>query len=176
MIVVSIDPGLTGACAVLDQNGLRAVFDIPTMPDPLAGPKAKIRTKIDARSLVRLLRQHCPAGMAVHSVTEAIRPMSPKAEGGMNQTAQSQGSLLRTFGTVETVLECLGWAPEYAAPQTWKRFFGLIDPGLTTAQRKAKSLQCARRLYPFCPDICLAKFHNRAEAILLAHWFREVKA
>ena len=39
-IIIGIDPGLTGACAVLDHQGVRAVFDLPTMPVPGAGPKA----------------------------------------------------------------------------------------------------------------------------------------
>lgn len=176
MIVCAIDPGLTGACAVLDHNGPRAVFDLPTMPDGAVGPKAMIQRKVDGRALAKLLRQHCPAGESVHAVIEAVRLLAGKQAGGKDNTLQSQGALFGAYRTCETVLECLGWAPEYAAPQTWKRFFGLIDSELTPTQRKAKSLQCARRLYPFCPDIGLAKFHNRAEAILLAHWFREVKA
>ncbi len=173
MIVVGIDPGLSGACAVIDQNGLRALFDLPTMTDPIAGPAAKIKTKIDGRALVRLLRQHCPAGEPVRSVLEAIRPMAPKKDGGKDHTAQSQGSLLRTLGAIEAVLECLGWAPAYAPPQTWKRHFGLIEPGLKPSDRKRKSLECARRLYPHRNEIARAKDHNRAEALLIAHHFRQ---
>lgn len=176
MIVVSCDPGLTGACAVLDQNGLRAVFDIPTMPIPGAGPKAMIRSKVDARALLKLLRQHCPAGEPVRSVVESVRVMAGKAQGGKDNTVQSQGSLMRSLGAIETVLECLGWAPEYIHPQTWKRHFGLIDSDLSPTQRKAKSLACARRLYPHCAEIARAKDHNRAESILLAHHFRQVTA
>lgn len=176
MIVLALDPGLTGACAVLDHNGLRAVFDLPTMADPIAGPAAKVRNKIDGRALVKLLRQHSPAGEPVKSVLEAIRPMAPKKDGGKDHSAQSQGSLLRTLGALETVLECLGWRPEYVPPQTWKRTFGLIDSTLTTNQRKAKALACARRLYPQCSEIARAKDHNRAEALLIAHWYRETRA
>lgn len=161
---------------MLDHNGLRAVFDLPVMEDPIAGAAAKIRTKIDGRALVRLLREHCPAGEPVKAVTEAIRPMPPKRDGGKDHTAQSQGSLMRTLGTVETVLECLGWAPEYVPPQTWKRFFGLIDSDLSTTERKAKALECARRLYPQRNEIALAKHHNRGEAVLIAHWYREAKS
>ena len=171
MIVLAIDPGLSGACSVLDHNGLRAVFDLPTMPIPGVGPKAMIQNKVDGRTLVKVLRQHCPAGEPVKAVIEAVNVM-----GGKDNAVQTQGSLLRTLGAVETVLECLGWAPEYANPQTWKRFFGLIDSELTPAQRKAKALQCARRLYPQCNEIARAKDHNRAEAMLIAHWFREVRA
>lgn len=171
VIVISVDPGLTGACAVLDARGLVAVFDLPTMPIPDVGERAMVQNKVDGRTLVKLLRQHCPAGEPVKSVLEAVNVMA-----GKDNAVQTQGSLLRTLGTVETVLECLGWAPLYVQPLAWKRFFGLIDSKLTDSQRKKKSLECARRLYPGCADLRLAKFHNRAEALLIAHWFREVRA
>lgn len=171
MIVVSIDPGLSGACAVLDHKGLLAVFDLPTMQDPSVGPAAKVQTKVDGRALVRLLRHHCPAAEPVQSVVEAVRVM-----GGKDNAVQTQGSLLRTLGTVETVLECLGWPPEYANPMTWKRYFGLVDSELTATQRKTKALECARRLYPGRNEIARAKDHNRAESLLIAHWYREVRA
>lgn len=171
MIVIAIDPGLTGACAVLDRNSLRAVFDLPTMAIPDVGETAMVQNKIHGRELVRLLRQHCPAGEPVKAAIEAVNVM-----GGKDNAVQTQGSLLRTLGTVETVLECLGWPPEYANAQTWKRFFGLIDSSLSDTQRKRKALECARRLYPQCNAIARAGDHNRAEAMLIAHWFREVKA
>jgi hypothetical protein len=172
MLVLACDPGLTGACAVLDQNGLRAVFDLPTMPIPDIGPTAKVRTKIDARALVATLRQHCTAADGKPTtVIEAVGTM-----GGKNNAVQTQGSLLRTLGAIETVLEVLGWAPAYASPQTWKRHFGLLDSELKPTARKAKAMQCARRLYPGCNEIARAKDHNRAESILIAHWWRATRA
>jgi hypothetical protein len=167
MIVAAFDPGLSGACAVLDHNGLRAVFDLPRMQIPNVGPKALVKEKIDARALHKLLRAHCPAGEAVQAVVEGVMTM-----GGKNNSMQTQGSLMRTLGAIEAVLECLGWAPAYASPQTWKRSFGLIDSELTDTQRKRKALECARRLYPSCADIARAKDHNRGEAILIGHWAR----
>jgi hypothetical protein len=169
MIVVAVDPGLTGACSVIDHNGLRAVFDLPTMPIPGVGPKALVQNKVDGRALVKLLRQHCPAGEAVQAVVESVNVM-----GGKNNAVQTQGSLLRTLGAIEAVLECLGWAPQYVNPQTWKRHFGLIDSELKPAARKAKALECARRLYPDCCEIKRARDHNRAESLLIAHHYRQV--
>lgn len=166
MIVLGIDPGLSGACAVIDHNGLRAVFDLPTMPIPGVGPKALIQNKIDGRSLRSLLLKHVPPGEVVgHAVIEQVGTM-----GGKNNSVQSQGSLLRTLGAIETVAECLKFPVEYVASTKWKRFYGLIDPNLKDSQRKAASLRKARVLYPACQDIPLAGDHNRAEAILIAHW------
>lgn len=166
MIVASFDPGLTGAGAVLDHNGLRAVFDIPTMPIPGVGPKALVQRKLDAHALCRVLLEHCPAGEGKPQVViEAVGTM-----GGKNNSVQTQGSLLRTLGALEAVVECLGFPVAYVPPQTWKRFYGLIDSDLSPAARKAKALERARALYPTCADIGRAKDHNRAESILIAHW------
>ncbi len=165
MIVVSVDPGLTGACSVLDRNGLRAVFDLPTMDIPGVGPKALVKRKIDGQAFKTLLLKNCPAGEPVRAVVEGVGTM-----GGANNAVQTQGSLLRSLGAIEAVLECLGLRPVYASPQAWKRAFGLIDSKATQTERKAKALECARRLYPACREITRARDHNRAEAILLGHW------
>ncbi|APW38468.1 hypothetical protein RD110_15715 [Rhodoferax koreense] len=176
MIVVSIDPGLTGACAVLGHNGLRAVFDLPTMKIPNIGPKAMVQNKIDGRALCSLLLQHCPAAEGTPTVViEAVGTM-----GGANNAVQTQGSLLRSLGAIETVAECLKFPVVYANPQTWKRWYGLIQNGalteLTASQRtaaaKRKAMDTARALFPGCAEISRAKDHNRAESILLGHWWR----
>lgn len=172
MLFIGIDPGLRGAVSVLDHNGLRAVFDLPVMQDPIAGPNAKIQRKIDSHTLAALLLNACPASEGKPTaVIEAVATMGDK-----NNSVQSQGSLLRTLGALEAVLECLGWAPTYVRPQAWKKFYGLIDPDQTDTQRKRSSLEMARRLYPDCTDIPLALHHNRAESILLGHYGKRTMA
>lgn len=170
MIVISIDPGLTGACSIQDHNGLRAVFDLPTMPIPGVGPTAMVKTKIDGVAFKNLILKHCPAGEPVRAVIEAVITM-----GGKNNAIQTQGSLLRSLGAIETVLEVLGTKPVYAHPQTWKKTFGLIDSELNDRERKAKAMACARRLYPACKDFARVRDHNRAESALIGYWMlREV--
>lgn len=169
MLVLGIDPGLSGACAVRDHIGLRAVFDLPCMPIPDIGPKALVQRKIDGYALCKLFLKHCPTAEGKPQVViESVGTM-----GGANNAVQTQGSLLRSLGAIETVAECLNWPVTYLNPQSWKRYYGLIDPDQSTTQRKAKAMETARRLYPSCEDIGRAKDHNRAEAILLAHhWYR----
>lgn len=164
MLVVGCDPGLSGALAVLDRNGLRGVFDLPTMPIPGVGPKALVQRKIDGRALLDLLLKACPAGEARPTIAiEAVGTM-----GGANNAVQTQGSLLRSLGAIETVAECLKCEVVYVQPLVWKRAFGLIDANLSGSQRKNKALETARRCFPASTDFRLAKHHNRAEAALLA--------
>ena len=162
MIVIGIDPGLTGAVAVMDHNGVRAVFDLPTMPVPGAGPKALVKNKIDGYKLCQLLLKHCPASEGKPRVfLEKVSTM-----GGANNAVQTQGSLMRSLGAIETVVECLNFPMEQVAPQSWKKQFGI-------GSDKAKALETARKLHPeAAADLKRVRDHNRAEAILLAHFGR----
>lgn len=160
MIVIGIDPGLTGAVAVMDHNGMRAVFDLPTMPVPGVGPKAMVQNKIDGRALCQLLLKHCPASEGKPRVfLEKVSTM-----GGANNAVQTQGSLMRSLGAIESVIECLNYPMEQVAPQTWKKPFGI-------GSDKSKALETARRLHPeSLAELKRVKDHNRAEAVLLAHY------
>ncbi|MES2910592.1 MAG: hypothetical protein V4718_04340 [Pseudomonadota bacterium] len=171
MIVVGIDPGLTGACAVVSHRGLLSVFDIPKMKIPGVGPTALVQNKIDGRNLCRLLLAKCPTDESIQVCIEAVGVM-----GGANNAVQTQGSLMRSLGALETVIECLNWELEYVNSQKWKRFYGLIDSNLNDRQRKAKAMESARRLYPGSEFLNRAKDHNRGEAILIAHWRLRVAA
>lgn len=160
MIIVGIDPGLTGALAFVDSRGSCVIEDIPTVALPGNG---MVKRKVDGLALARLVRQHCPASEDAMVVCEAVRAM-----GGKNNAVQTQGSLMRTLGAIEAVFEVLRFPWQIVEPQTWKRHYGL-------GSEKGASLEVARRLYPSAP-LKLAKHHNRAEALLIAHYGQQVNA
>lgn len=157
-MIIGIDPGLTGAIAFIDSRGCVVVEDIPTVELPGNG---MVKRKVDGLALARLVRNHCPAAESATVVCEAVRAM-----GGQNNAVQTQGSLMRTLGAIEAVFEVLRFPWQIVEPQTWKRFYGL-------GADKAASMNTARTLYPTAP-LKLAKHHNRAEALLIAHYGREV--
>jgi Holliday junction resolvasome RuvABC endonuclease subunit len=154
MIAVGIDPGLTGAAAFVDSRGTCAIIDMPTVA--LSG-SGLIRRRIDGGALARALRDYCPIGEPRVVAIEAVRTM-----GGKNNAVQTQGSLMRTLGAIEAVLEVLRLSFDSVEPQVWKGFYGL-------GASKKESMQKALTLYPDAP-LRLAEHHNRAEALLIAHW------
>ncbi len=172
MKTLSFDPGLTGACSVFGDDGLKIVFDLPIMKIPDIGDGAMIQEKIDGLTLRKLILQHCPmTEEPVKAVIEAVRIVPGQT---FNNAIQTQGSLLRSLGAIEGVVESLGIRLHYVAPQEWKKFYGLIfgRSASATAITHA-SLDMARRLYPEVENIARVKDHNRAEAILIGHWFRK---
>ena len=86
-----------------------------------------------------------------------------EARGGAS--AQVMGSLMRSVGAIEAALDITGWEVDRVRPQAWKRCYGL-------GAEKYASLLKAKALYPSLADtdLRLAKHHNRAEALLLAHF------
>lgn len=155
MIAVGIDPGLTGAAAFVDSRGTCAIRDLPTVA--LSGD-GLIKRRIDGGALARILRDFCPVGEPCVVAIEAVHTIGGKA----NNAVQTQGSLMRTLGAIEAVLEVLRLQFTAVDPQTWKGFYGL------DAEKRA-AIQKALTLYPGAP-LALVKDHNKAEALLIAHW------
>lgn len=158
-ITVGCDPGLTGAIAFIDSRGSVVIEDMPTIDLPGNG---LVKRRVDGLALARMVRTHCGAAESVHVVCEAVMTM-----GGKNNAVQTQGSLMRTLGAIEAVFEVLRFPAVLVTPQAWKKHYGL-------GSDKGESLRIARELYPTAADsLRLAKHHNRAEAVLLAHYGME---
>lgn len=162
MITIGIDPGLTGCIAFVDSRGSCVLADIPTMALPGNG---LVKRKVDGLALARMVRTHCPAAESTTVVCEAVRTM-----GGKNNAVQTQGSLMRSLGAIETVFEVLRFPWQLVEPRKWKDHYGLMRAdGETESAYKRRSIDTVLRIYPMA-DITLAKHHNRAEALLIAHW------
>lgn len=157
MIVLGIDIGVTGALAAVDSRGTCSLVDLPTREIP---GKRMVRRRIDARWLMELVRQFVPPGEVALALIEDVHTMPGRAN-----SPQSQGSLMHSRGVVETVLELARLDVRAVQPATWKRWYGLIG------SEKADGIEKARALYPLAEShLKRKKDHNRADALLLAHF------
>lgn len=155
MIVVGIDPGISGALALVDHHGLRHVADMPVMPRSAGG--AFVKNQVAPAALAALLAEWLSDHdkNEVHVLVESVSAM-PK------QGVASTFSLALTAGLIEGVLAARGYSHELVRPQVWKKAMGL-----TASKDQARAR--ASRLYPEA-DIHRVKDHNRAEAILIARY------
>ena len=163
MIFIGVDPGLTGALAFIDSaTGAAAIEDIPTVA--LTG-KGLVQRRIDGQALAQVVRRHMPADETCTVVCEAVHAM-----GG--NSMQTMGSLLRSLGAIEAVFDVLRHPAAMVTPQTWQRLYGLAgkkakrEPGTVP-----EAIRIARELYPDAAQLLQrVKDHNRAEALLIAHY------
>ena len=154
MIALGIDPGLTGAVALVDATGRCRVEQLPTVALSGAG---MVKRRIDGHKLGQQVRSWCPVGDRVVVAIEALRTV-----GWRGNAAQTQDSLMRTVGAIEGVLDMLRLPFRSVEPQVWKGFYGI-------GASKREALHKALVLYPDAPVRLMAD-HNKAEALLIAHW------
>lgn len=156
MIILGIDLGLDGAIARLEHRG---VVDIADMPTFAHSGKGMVKRSVAPVELLATLRRMVTPGEKASAIVEEVHTFP-----GRVNSPQSNGSLMETKGCVRAVLALAGIEAVWVDPQAWKALYGL-------GSSKDASLSIARSLYPDVQHLLkLQKHHNRAEALLLAHW------
>jgi hypothetical protein len=169
MIYLGIDAGLTGAIAAIYPDKRVSVVDIP-----IQGSGRDGINRIDGLKLAYLLRDLVsPKDVCVAWIEEIIpRPVGNAKDGGerAGNSMQSQGSLMRTVGSLETACAILRIPLRTVYPQKWKRTLRLLG------KPKEDSVKLALELFPILKDsLALKKHHNRAEAVLIAEYGRRTQ-
>lgn len=153
--VIGIDPGISGAIAVIDTDGTVEAIDLPTIGE---GTKREL----DAAWLLRWVIHQCPDLMCCENVW--AMPSQPDGHGkrrGMGAASAFRFGL--GIGQIRAVMQCSGAPFSLVVPTVWKKFFQL------KGSNKEQSRQLALRLYPRAADVLRRKLdHQRAEAILIA--------
>jgi crossover junction endodeoxyribonuclease RuvC len=148
---IGIDPGLSGAVAVLTADGtLEALYDTPTLT--LATSRGR-RQEYDVPGLVALLGPY--RGAQVHVAIEEAQAMP-------GQGVRSMFTCGVGFGVWLGVLAALQLPHSRVRPFVWKRALGL-------SKDKEQARLRAQQLFPQA-DLRLRKHHGRAEALLLARY------
>lgn len=161
MVIVGIDPGLTGALALLTQRGLQAVHDMPVMMR--GNGTGMVKNQVDSVALRQLLRDWL-SPFDKNEVMVMIELQAPI--GGKLQGVSSIFSLALTAGIIEGVVAAANYPHELVQPAVWKKAMGLTAK-VKDAKGMARTM--AQRTYPSA-ELHLVKHHNRAEAILLAKY------
>jgi crossover junction endodeoxyribonuclease RuvC len=149
--VIGIDPGVTGAMALLTDEGvLLEIADMPTLADGTKG-----RATVNAPLLADVLaRWH--AGEVFCEFVGA-RP----TDGSVQAFAFG-----RCRGAIEGVVAALSIPIDFITPPAWKRLIG-IPPGKDGAKDAARS-EAIRRWPDKAAWFARVKDDGRAEACLIA--------
>jgi crossover junction endodeoxyribonuclease RuvC len=148
-LVIGIDPGMSGAVAVVGPTGV-SVFDMPTVE-------------------VRGKRYVCPHGLRAvlsHADLQPARAVVLEHVQGVQGTgATSAFSFGRSFGLVEGVVAALGLPLTLVRPQVWTK-------ALNVSRDKGAHRQAASNLWPKQAELfARVKDDGRADAALLCHWW-----
>jgi Holliday junction resolvasome RuvABC endonuclease subunit len=146
MKILGIDPGFSGAWGMIDWHG-----DFVSCGDMLNDSKQLLTNNIH-----REISQ-ARDGADLEICVEAVHSMP-------SQGVASTFKFGIAFGMALALMQRINAPTHMVAPQKWKR-----DLGLTSD--KNDSLDLARKLWANAP-LERKKDNGRAEALLLAHWWR----
>lgn len=149
-IVIGIDPGMSGAIAVILPDGVIEFHDMPTL-------ELKKKTRLDYHGLAHVLRQYHSRGECVACI-ELVGAMPGQGVSSTWAFAQSYGAALGVLATLQIPYQTV-------TPPVWKRAFKLV--GCEKDESRSRALE----MFPHCVEhLRLKKHHGRADALLLAQW------
>ena len=156
MKIIGIDPGLSGAIAVLENNKVLNIFDIPVMSE---GKKNK--RQLNSALLVNLLKENINKEEEVAVVVEQVNAMP-------GQGVTSMFNFGQTFGALKGICAALKLPIFFVRPSKWKKHFELINSSKDASRTKVIEM------YPMmATELSKKKDVNKSDAILIARYFSE---
>jgi crossover junction endodeoxyribonuclease RuvC len=160
-ISIGIDPGLSGAVAILDHRTdppTVTVHDTPTLT--LTGSRGGVRHEYDLHAMARLLQPYA----GVNGTQACIE----RVHAYPRQGVRSMFTLGYGAGAWEGVLAALGIPFRRVLPRQWQQW-------MLTGELKGKDASrfVAMRQFPqLASELRAKRHHNRADALLIAVWGR----
>ena len=156
MKIIGIDPGLSGAIAVLENNKVLNIFDMPVMSE---GKKNK--RQLNSALLVNLIKESIGSSDDVSVVVEQVNAMP-------GQGVTSMFNFGQTFGAIKGVCAALELPIYFVRPSKWKKHFELLKASKDASRTKTIEM------YPSLADkLSRKKDVNKSDAILIARFYNE---
>ena len=158
MKIIGIDPGLSGAIAVLEDNKVLGIYDMPVMAE---GKKNK--RQLNSAQLVNIIKDNINTKEEITVVVEQVNAMP-------GQGVTSMFNFGQTFGAIKGVCAALNLSIFFVRPSKWKKHFELINSSKDSSRTKVIEM------YPsLSRQLSKKKDVNKSDAILIARFFSETR-
>ena len=158
MIIIGIDPGVSGGISILVNKKVIEVYDMPTMID---GKKNK--RQVNGAQVANIIKEKLGDNKETVVVVEHVNAMPGQGVTSMFNFGQS-------FGVIKGICSALSLPIYFVRPTKWKRHFNLIKTNKDASRTKAIEI------YPgISHKISRKKDSNKADAILIARYFNDTQ-
>tara|TARA_Y100001958_G_C21160283_1_gene494311 strand:+ start:701 stop:1192 length:492 start_codon:yes stop_codon:yes gene_type:complete len=158
MKIIGIDPGLSGAIAILENKKVLKIFDMPVMSE---GKKNK--RQLNSAQLVNIVRENINNNEEIAVVVEQVNAMP-------GQGVTSMFNFGQTFGAIKGVCAALNLPIYFVRPSKWKKQFELINSSKDASRTKVIEM------YPYLSDqLSKKKDVNKSDAILIARFYNDTR-
>ena len=156
MLIIGIDPGISGAICFFEDGKVKEILEMPTMTD---GKKNK--RQINGPQIYNeiLSRINKIKKEDIFVVIEQVSAMPGQGVTSMFNFGQS-------FGVLKGICSAMQLSMYFIRPMKWKKYFGLIKTEKDASRTKVIEI------FPYISSqLSRKKDSNKADAILIASFF-----
>ena len=158
MLIIGIDPGISGSICFFEDGIIKDVIEMPTMTDGKKNKKqvngSQIFNEISER-IKKIDKRN------IKVVIEQVSAMPGQGVTSMFNFGQS-------FGILKGICSAMRLSMYFVRPAKWKKYFNLIN------SEKDASRTRAIEIFPyFSTKLSRKKDSNKADAILIASFYYE---
>ena len=158
MLIIGIDPGISGSICFLEEGRILDVIDMPTMIEGKKNKKQVNGSQIYNEFLKMINKAN---NQNVRVVVEQVSAMPGQGVTSMFNFGQS-------FGILKGICSAMQLPIYFVRPAKWKKYFNLIN------SEKDASRTRAIEIFPyFSSNLSKKKDANKADAILIASFYYE---
>jgi crossover junction endodeoxyribonuclease RuvC len=158
MLIIGIDPGISGSICFFKDGKIIDVIEMPTMTDGKKNKKQVNGSQIYNEISNRIKQQE---KQNVRVVIEQVSAMPGQGVTSMFNFGQS-------FGILKGICSAMQLPMYFVRPAKWKKYFSLINSEKDASRTKAIEM------FPyFSPHLSKKKDSNKADAILIASFYYE---
>ena len=155
MLVIGIDPGISGSICFFENGKILEVFEMPTMTDGKKNKRQVNGSQIYNEILQRIKNKD---KQNIRVVIEQVSAMPGQGVTSMFNFGQS-------FGILKGICSAMQLPMYFVRPTKWKKYFGLIN-----SEKDASRTKVIEMFPYFSSNLSKKKDSNKADAILIANY------
>ena len=158
MLIIGIDPGISGSICFFQNGKIIDVIEMPTMTEGKKNKKQVNGYQIYNEILKRIDKEK----------NEDIRIVIEQVSAMPGQGVTSMFNFGQSFGILKGISSAMQLPMYFVRPTKWKKYFNLIN------SEKDASRTRAIEIFPyFSSQLSKKKDSNKADAILIANFYYE---
>ena len=158
MLVIGIDPGLSGSICFFQDGKIIDVVEMPTMPEGKKNKKQVNGSQVFNEISERIKKID----------TKDIKVVIEQVSAMPGQGVTSMFNFGQSFGILKGICSAMRLPMYFVRPAKWKKYFNLIN------SEKDASRTRAIEIFPyFSGQLSRKKDSNKADAILIASFYYE---
>ena len=158
MLIIGIDPGISGSICFFEDGKILDVIEMPTMTD---GKKNK--RQVNGSQVYNVISKR------IKKIDKTnIRVIIEQVSAMPGQGVTSMFNFGQSFGILKGMCSAMQLPMYFVRPAKWKKYFGLIN------SEKDASRTRAIEMFPyFSSHLSKKKDSNKADAILISSFYYE---